>query len=499
MSISIISYWNFFLLPEIFFLFFLCFSLILVIFYFNSYYILFKEFYSLILVFLFILLLLYGNIISIEGYNFSYNLYNNFIIIDFFNTSIKMIIVFIIFIIFLVSFNYFEFMKVNSFEFFILFFLSLFGLVFILNSYNLTIFYISVELQSLCFYVLTSTRRGSIYSLESGLKYFIIGSFSSCILLFGISFLYGFTGLLGLNDLSLLLNHISYDNVFFLIGVSLAIMLVSLSFCFKLYVAPFHLWIQDIYQHSLTPVTMYFALVPSYVYLCFMFRLFYFSFEVFAWLWEFIFSFCGFCSIILGSLGGLFQKKIKRLIAYSSINNFGYLLLMFIYCDVNSVSNIFTYYFVYVISTIIIFTFLVSVIKKNKDYACYIDSLDDLKGYGRYNGYVAFFLSVSLFSLSGVPPMAGFYAKLFVFLHLYDHGNYFLLLILILSSLISSFYYIRVVNLMFFKPFDYSYTYTNPNYLQASVMFWLTFFLILFMFKSNYITVISDLIAFSLF
>ena len=165
--------------------------------------------------FLVIILFLYANLLYNEGSTFTYYLYNNILLINTSNTIIKIVIIFLNLLYISISFNYIKILKINTFEFLLLLLLSIFGLLFMMNSNNFIIFYLAIELQSLSLYVLISMNKNNIYSIEAALKYFIIGSFSSCILLFGISFLYGFTGHLNFLDIQLLFAHITYYHVFF--------------------------------------------------------------------------------------------------------------------------------------------------------------------------------------------------------------------------------------------------------------------------------------------
>jgi NADH-quinone oxidoreductase subunit N len=438
------------------------------------------------------------NQVFTEGFFSSNEIFNHYFLVDSFGIILKSILVFIILFLLILGRDSFVHFKLHSFDFFLLFLLSIFGLLFILNSFHFIPLYIAIELQSLCFYVLTSMRKNYVYSIEAGLKYFIIGSFSSCVLLFGISFLYGFTGFLGFGDLSLFLNNIFYNDLFFLIGITFSILLISLGFCFKLYVAPFHWWIQDIYQYAIPFVTFFFALVPSYVVLSSMARVYFNVFDVYAWEWEFIFSLCGFLSILLGSIGGLYQKKIRRLVAYSSINNFGYLLVLFTYMDYFTLTNMYIYYIVYIFNNIIVFLFIFSILKKNTFFSSTLDNIDDFKGYGFYNKIVSLFLIIGLFSLAGIPPMSGFYTKFFVFFHLYNHSNYFVLFFIILTSLFSCFYYLRIVSLMYFKGFNFDIFYTHPSFLNSLSFYWCCFFTVSFIYISSYFSVLCEWISLSL-
>jgi NADH-quinone oxidoreductase subunit N len=374
--------------------------------------------------------------------------------------------------------------KIYSFEFLILLLLSLLGYFLIISSYNFLIFYLTLELSSFCLYLLASFKRFSLFSTESGLKYFILGAFSSGLLLFGISLLYGCSGTINFSDLKLLYGSLNglLPNIPYFEGLVFSIFLIFVGLFFKLAVAPFHIWAPDIYDGAPTVVTAYFAIVSKIAVFGVLFR---FIYEIFPSFFSYFSSYlllCALLSLLVGTLGALYQKRIKRLIAYSGIVHISYLILGLSTGTTAGVFSAFFYLIVYVFLNLNFFSVLLSVRKVS--FASKLKNIEDLAVLFRSDPLGASNLTLNLFSMSGIPPLAGFFSKFYVLLALVQSHFIFSSVIVVLTSVVSAVYYLRLLKIMFFeKPFKWSFFYhVTYNSALVSVLL-LLFNLFLFLFQ----------------
>jgi proton-translocating NADH-quinone oxidoreductase chain N len=372
--------------------------------------------------------------------------FNNLLIIDFFIIFVKIIILLIAILCILMSFNYIECNKINSFEFTILILLSILGMLLLVSSYDLLALYLAIELMSLSFYILASYQINSEFSGESGLKYFILGAFSSGLLLFGSSLLYGFTGMTNFEDISKLILGIgAISDILSYSGIFIGIFFISIALLFKIGAAPFHMWVPDVYEGSPTPVTILFSTLPKISLLVLYIRLFFCTLYDFIFLWQELFLICAIISIIWGSVAALSQKRIKRLMAYSGIVNVGYMLIGIACGSISSIGGLLIYLIIYIIMIIGFFTFILGIQKSKNNF------LIDLLNIGKTNNIIAISLSLILLSLSGIPPLAGFFSKFYLFFAVINSELYATAILGILSSVIAAFYYIRIIKLMYFE------------------------------------------------
>lgn len=328
----------------------------------------------------------------------------------------------------------------KTYEFPVILLLALTGMMLMLSANNFLSFYVSLELQSFALYVLAAFERESIKSSEAGLKYFILGSFASGLLLFGISMIYGFNGSLDFNALSVELSNHSNNQL----TISIGLIMIMVGLFFKSSAAPFHMWAPDVYQGSPTIVTALLATVAKIAILGFLLR---FSIEILSGWKEglqpiFILVTCA--SVLIGSIAGLKQNNIKRLLAYSSISHIGYILLAISTFSLND--SVLNYLLIYTVMTMGVFVSIM-VIRVNKQQ---ISNIADLSGLAKNNPIIAFSLSVFLFSLAGIPPFAGFFAKFYIFKSAVAYGLYVPVFISIIASVISAFYYLRLVKTIYF-------------------------------------------------
>ena len=465
-----------YLIPEFFYFIIILILLLLFVFYSNyniyKYIKVIKPLISLILINFIIYILLVINSINYNN-SISYHLLLNDNLIIFLKIFIILFSSFLI----LVSYDYLKSYNILLFEFYILIFISIFSMLIIIMSYDFIITYLSIELQSLCFYILSSINKNQNKSVEAGIKYFILGSFSSSLLLFGISIIYGITGMSNFKDLSDIFEigfqDKTIDNFF-----SLGIILINLGIFFKLSIAPFHLWLPDIFDGSIKIIMAFFATIPKFS-LLFLFLKIYNIILVKVLIdWQFFFIFFIFLSWIIGIFGALKVKKINKLMAYSSINHIGFIILALI---LNNIEGLLLYLFIYLFISLNIFTILFLLVKYNNNNKInFINQLIYLK---KNNYILNLSFTVALFSLAGIPPLSGFFGKFFIFLNALNLNLNLLVLFGLILSTISCFYYLKIIKLINFNNFKIWY-FLYPISKSASyiVSFCLIFNIVFFLF-----------------
>jgi proton-translocating NADH-quinone oxidoreductase chain N len=382
------------------------------------------------------------------------NLCYNTLIIDDFTYFCKIALLLSTASTILMSLQYFKQETVNTFESIVLILLSTCSMLFMISAYDLIAIYLAIELQSLCFYVIAASKRTSEFSTEAGLKYFILGAFSSGILLFGCSLIYGFTGVTNLEELAKIFTgyeiafgtesqgHFLGPDVFNPAGVFMGILFLAVGFLFKITAVPFHMWAPDVYEGSPTFVTAFFSIAPKIAILANMLRVFIFS--VYDPTWQQLFVFSSIASMTLGAIAGLAQNKVKRLLAYSSIAHVGYMLIGFSCGTIEGIQSLLIAIFIYVLMTINAFAIVLALRQNRLKY------ISDLGALARTNPILAMTFAITMFSYAGIPPLAGFCSKFYLFFAALGCGAYLLALVGIITSVISCFYYIRFVKVMYF-------------------------------------------------
>lgn len=385
---------------------------------------------------------------------------DNFILIG------KFLALFSTFFVLFLSNSYLRFEQIlKSFEYFLVLLLSILGMFFLVSSNDFLSLYLSVEFQSLALYVLAAFKQNSLFSIEAGLKYFILGTFSSGLLLFGASLLYGFTGTLNFSELDLIFqfNNVFKDDYLFKLGL----LFFFSSLMFKFTAAPFHMWAPDVYQGSPTIVTFFFSLTPKVILLTLFTRLVLLVFSPFEVFFKFIFFLSGFLSLLIGSLASLYQIKIKRLLAYSSITNVGYILMALSCAQIEALSSSFLFFFVYIFTTASIFSVILGLQYYYNNLK--LKNIFELMGTLNFNFSIASVFIFNLFSLLGLPPLSGFIVKFYLFLNALGSEFYFFLYLSILGSIFSAVIYLRMIrlvlfnkynNIFFFKPFASNFAFS---------------------------------------
>lgn len=350
--------------------------------------------------------------------------------------------------------------SLNQFELQILILISSVSMLFLISAADFISMYLSIELQSLCFYVMAGMKRNSEFSSESGLKYFLLGAFSSGILLFGLALLYGFTGTTHFSELSKIFISGSETiqlELSSLRACELGMIFVLVGFLFKLSAVPFHMWAPDVYEGAPTPVTAFFAIVPKVSVLAVLLRLCYQGFYDFIVPWQKILILSSIASMILGSVNALSQNKIKRLLAWSSIGHVGYLLLGISSGSIQGIQAILIYLVIYLIMTINLFAIILCSLRREKiTEISRIKYISDFALLSKTNSILAISITIAIFSIAGIPPLAGFYSKAYLMFAAMSASQYLLAFIAIITSAISCFYYIRVVKIIYFeKPISF--------------------------------------------
>lgn len=349
-------------------------------------------------------------------------------------------------------------LSLNNFEYVLLFLCSITSMLFLINGFDFLTIYLTIELQALCFYVCAASKKHSAFSTEAGLKYFLLGAFSSGLLLFGMAWIYGFTGMVHFSDLFLFAAFPMEKTQS--IPILVGFLFLFFGFLFKLTAAPFHIWAPDVYEGTPTPITAFFSVFPKIGLLPPFWRLLFLGTKIEggtsgAQTIEWMLLFCGILSIALGTFAALAQRKIKRILAYSSIAHIGYILLGFACASSGGFQSIFIYYPIYMGATLGIFSILLHS-QWNRRMDGFEEGIGgkyitDFAGIGKRTPLLAFIFSMFFFSLAGIPPLAGFYSKAFLFFTAVFSGLFYIALFSIGTSVCSCFYYIRFIRIFYFE------------------------------------------------
>ena len=415
---------------------------------------------SVYTIFLSILLLWNSNYYSIQ-------LFNTLLINDILTYSSKMLLLFWILVWILFTRLYIQIDKINFLELWILIFLALLAMLILLSSLNLLTFYLGIELQSLIFYILASLQRGTEFSMEASLKYFILSSISSVILLLGLTLIYAFSGLTNLLDFNIFYKTLNlYENNIISEGIFLGLLLLLITFAFKIGIAPFHIWILDIYEASPTNITAFFAIITKYIYFILFSRIFVYYCQSFINFWYHLIILCIFLSVIIGTTGALMQYKWKRFLAYSSINHIGFLIIPFLIPTLKSVETLLFYLYTYLIMTITIFSCFFCLYNYSKKSN--LRYLSDLQMLLKVNPYLALIFIITLFSISGIPPFIGFFSKMYIFSILIKNNFLGIAIFTAISSCFSAIYYLRIIKTMYFS-ISYNWIFLKKNYFEQGL------------------------------
>jgi NADH-quinone oxidoreductase subunit N len=329
--------------------------------------------------------------------------------------------------------------QAKIFEYSILVTLSTVGMMVLISAADLITFYLGFELMSLALYVVAASHRDNAKSTEAGLKYFVLGALSSGMMLYGASLIYGFTGTVSFAGIAAVAKTGS-------IGVLFGIVFLLVGLCFKISIVPFHMWTPDVYEGAPTPVTAFFASAPKVAAMAVLVRVLLTAFPAVTHEWQQIIVFVSIASMALGSFAAIGQKNIKRLMAYSSIGHMGFALVGLAAGTAEGAQGVLVYITIYVAMTLGSFAFILALKRKGQA----VEQISDFAGLSRTNPVLAFLFAMLLFSLAGIPPLAGFFAKFYVFLAAIHSGLFVLSVIGVLTSVVGAFYYLAIVKVMYF-------------------------------------------------
>ena len=450
------------LLPEIFLTLSVFTMLMIGVFFKNSYNLIIKL--SLIVMVILILIILNNNeIVEIKIFSDSFK-------VNKFTSYIKILILISSFFILSSSQNYIKENNLSKFEYPIIILLSILGMFFMVSSNDLILFYLGLELQSLSLYILASIDRDNIRSSEAGIKYFLLSALSSGLLLYGCSLLYGFSGATNFDIIALNVNSTNTGAIF-------AMVFILVGLAFKISAVPFHMWTPDVYEGAPTSVTAFFATAPKIAGLAVLINFMRIPFVNILSEWQIILIFISLASMILGAVAAIGQNNIKRLLAYSSIGHIGFALAGIATGTQSGYGASLIYISIYIIMTIGAFTCIFLMKRDGK----YTEEINHLSGISKKQPLLAISFLIILFSLAGIPPLGGFFAKFYIFMAVIENKMYVFATIGLLTTVISAFYYLRIIKIIYFdeleKPFDQIKNISITGTILISCLILLSFFL----------------------
>ena len=434
----------------------------------------------------------------------------------------KILVCFFSFVYFFVISDFLKDQKLTSYEYLLIILLAVLGLIFMCSGNDFLLVYLTIELSSLAFYILASYQKNSNYSVDGGMIYFIIWSLSSAFFLFGGSFLYGFSGVMNFFDYCCLLDRFYMMDAGFWLDfkleaaswedlknynyineslslLNLGFLFILLSLSIKLALAPFHLWSLDVYENSPISSSFFFAVISKLSFFVLVIRIYYICFLGVRKSWQFYFILLGIFSIFIGSFSGLRQRKLKTLLAYSSINHMGYMLLALSTATTEGIMSMLFYMVIYMISGFCFWSILLYLRQKQKNLALkYNKELGDLSLLKLSNKTISYTLLFIVFSMSGIPPLVGFLAKLLILLPLIKVSFYFAAFSIILASFISTFYYIRIVKVANFENGIVGKLYMPLQTKKLFILGYFMFLLIFFFFNPHSLHLMCFKSSFSL-
>ena len=465
-----------YILPEIFLSLAIMFLLMLGVFIKKS----FKLVYLLT-----ILSLIFAIALVLNQPNEIVKVFNESYIIDRLSIFMKVLTLLFCFFVLLSSKDYIKNNNIDKIEYPIIILASTLGMILMISSYDLIIFYLGLELQSLGLYILASFKRDDERSTEAGLKYFVLSALASGLLLYGCSLIYGFTGSTNFEIISANLDEANTGAVF-------GIVFIIVGLAFKVSAVPFHMWTPDVYEGSPTSVTSFFALVPKIAAISVFIRFMYVPFVNVISQWQTIIIFLSIASMILGAVAAIGQSNIKRLMAYSSIGHMGYALAGIAAGTNAGIQSTIIYLTIYLVMNLGAFSCIFMMKRENVFY----EDINDLNKISKNHPMLALSFLIILFSLAGIPPLAGFFAKFYVFMAVIEVKMYALAIIGLLTTVVSTFYYLRIIKVIYFdkpkKPFEESYDWG----LKISLILSTILTLIYFIYPSILVDIISSILIY---
>ena len=368
--------------------------------------------------------------------------YHGQFVVDPFSSFAKLLILAAAALGLVLSLDYNRAEGLSRFEFPVLMLLAVTGMMIMVSASSMMSLYLGLELQSLALYVLTAFARDNVRSSEAGLKYFVLGALASGLLLYGISLVYGFSGSMDFVEIARALSDPAKASTGLIVGV----VFVVAGLAFKISAVPFHMWTPDVYEGAPTPVTAFLGTAPKVAAIALILRVMGIPFGHLLASWQQLIVLVSICSMVLGALAAIGQTNIKRLMAYSSIGHMGYALIGLAVGTTDGARGVLIYMVTYVFMNAGTFACILAMRRKG----IALEKISDLAGLGRTDPMLAGWLTVFMFSMAGVPPMAGFFGKLYVFLAAVQGGMWTLAVIGVLTSVVGAFYYLRIIKVMYF-------------------------------------------------
>ena len=432
-----------------------------------------------------ILSLIFAIVLILNQPNEIIKIFNESYIIDKLSIFMKVLTLLFCVFVLLSSKDYIKSNSIDKIEYPIIILASTLGMILMISSYDLIIFYLGLELQSLCLYILASFKRDDERSTEAGLKYFVLSALASGLLLYGCSLIYGFTGSTNFEIIS---ENLSEGNT----GAVFGMVFIIVGLAFKVSAVPFHMWTPDVYEGSPTSVTSFFALVPKIAALTVFIRFMYVPFINVISHWQTIIIFLSIASMILGAVAAIGQSNIKRLMAYSSIGHMGYALAGLAPGTNAGIHSTIIYLTIYLVMNLGAFGCIFMMKRENVFY----EKINDLSGLSKNHPMLALGFLIILFSLAGMPPLAGFFAKFYIFMAVIEAKMYTLAIIGLVTTVVSAFYYLRIIKVIYFdkpiEPFEENYDWG----LKASLVLSSILILIYFIYPSILTEVVSSIVIF---
>ncbi len=426
--------------------------------------------------------LIFTTALVLNQNNETVKIFNDSYIIDSFSILMKTITLLFCILVLFSSKEYVKINNIDKIEYPIIILTSVLGMILMISSYDLIVFYLGLELQSLSLYILASFKRENEKSTEAGLKYFVLSALATGLLLYGSSLIYGFTGSTNFEIIS---QNLDANNI----GAVFGIVFIIIGLAFKVSAVPFHMWTPDVYEGAPTSVTSFFAIVPKIAAIAVFIRFMYVPFLNVIEQWQTIIIFISIASMILGATAAIGQKNIKRLMAYSSIGHMGYALAGLAPGTNDGIQSTIIYLIIYLVMNLGAFGCIFMMKREN----IFCENINDLSGMSKNHPILALSFLIILFSLAGIPPLAGFFAKFYIFMAVIKSEMYILAILGLLTTVISAFYYLRIIKIIYFdkpkKPFELNYDWG----LKISLILSSVFLLIYFIYPSILVNLISSI------
>ena len=403
------------------------------------------------------------------------NIANSTFVNNLLTKYIKLFILILAFLVIYISSNYLKRNQIYFFEYPILLLFSILGMLVMISANDLIVLYISIELQSLSLYVLVALRRSSIKGSEAALKYFILGSIASAVILYGCSMVYSVVGSTNY-ELIKQFSDQSFDNLI----LSLGLVLIISGVAFKLSAAPFHMWTPDVYEGSPTSVTTVLITLPKLAALIVLVNLLLFPFQNQTFTWSPIIIIISILSMAIGSISAIKQDNLKRLFAFSTIANIGYIMIGLASVNDEAIKASFLYIFIYTLATLGVFSFIMILRREDRQLV----TVSDISGLSKSKPLLALSVAILLLSLAGIPPFGGFFGKLFIFTAAIEADKLYLAISGVVFSVISAYYYLKIIKTMYLDESSEELNY-NLDQKQFFVIILMAFLMLFFVFYAE--------------